>query len=129
MDELTELGRACSDEAVTNGRLELPVRWLRSYWDEEDVTYFFEADEDGWVLRQIELRGPDKTPAVASALSEWTNADRDGLGAVQAYEATYGALADKPITEWDAGFPHVEIGQPEFGDTWERARAYLERSK
>ena len=87
--------------------LKPPVRWLRSYSDEEDVTYFFEADEDGWVLRQIELRGPDKTPAVASALSEWPNADRNGLGAVQAYEAKYGALADKPITEWDAGFPHV----------------------
>lgn len=56
------------------------VRWLKSYWDEEDVLYFFEADEDGWVLRQVELRGPDRTPAVAAYLAEWPDANRDGLG-------------------------------------------------
>jgi hypothetical protein len=50
------------------------VRWLRSYWDEEDVRYFFEADEDGWVLRQVELRGKDRTPAVAASLEEWPDA-------------------------------------------------------
>src|SRR5262245_12016351 len=67
------------------------VRWLRSYWDEEDGTFFCEADDDGWVLRQIELSGPDKIPAVAAALAERPDADRDGLAAVQAYEAKYGA--------------------------------------
>jgi hypothetical protein len=101
------------------------VRWLKSYWNEEDVLYFFEADEDGCVLRQVELRGPDRTPAVASALAEWPDAGRDGLAAVKAYEAKYGALADQPIGEWDTGFPHDEIDGAEFEVTWQRARAHL----
>src|SRR5262245_56409994 len=109
--------------------LKPPVRWLRSYWDEEDVTFFIEADEDGWVLRQVELCGRDQTPTVAAALAEWPRADDDGLLAVQSYQAKYGTLADQPITEWDHGFPHVEIDQREFETVWQRARAYLDRSK
>lgn len=42
------------------GPLKPSVRWLKAHWDEEDVLFFFEADEDGWVLRQVELRGPDR---------------------------------------------------------------------
>lgn len=101
------------------------VRWLESYWDDEDVLFFFEADEDGWVLRQVELRGPDRTPAVAAALVEWPDANRDGHDAVRAYEATYGALADKPIAEWDADFPHADIDRAAFEEVWHRARAHL----
>lgn len=105
------------------------TRWLKSSWHEEDVLFFFEADEDGWVLRQIELKGPDRTPTVAAALAELPDADRDGLAAVQAYEAKYGALADQPITEWDEGFPHVEVERTEFETVWQHARAHLARSK
>lgn len=105
------------------------VRWLKYYWDEEDVLFFFEADEDGWVLRQVELRGPDRTPAVAASLAEWPDVDRDGLTAVQAYEAKYGGLADQPIGEWDAGSPNdEEIDRAEFEAEWHRARAHLDRS-
>ena len=35
--------------------LKPPVRWTRAYWDEEDIRFFFETDEDGWVLRPVEL--------------------------------------------------------------------------
>jgi hypothetical protein len=28
--------------------LKCPVRWLKAHWDEEDVLFFFEIDEDGW---------------------------------------------------------------------------------
>ncbi len=106
-----------------------PVRWLRSYWDEHDVTFFFEVDDDGWILRQVELRGADKTPTVAASLAEWPDADRDGLAAVQAYEAKYGALADQPVTAWDDAFARVEIEQTEFETIWQRARSQLESSK
>lgn len=90
------------------------------------MTFFFESDEDGWVLRQVELRGPERTPVVAAALAEWPDADGDGLAAVQAYEAKYGALADQPISE-DEDFPQVEIEQAEFEAIWQHARAHLER--
>jgi hypothetical protein len=47
-----------------------PVHWVRAYWEEDDETYFFEADEHGWVLRQVVLHGPDGTPTVAASLAE-----------------------------------------------------------
>jgi len=34
------------------------VRWLKSYWEDEDILFYFEFDEDRWVLRQVELKGP-----------------------------------------------------------------------
>ena len=43
------------------------MRWLRHYWDEEDVTQFFEIDDEGWVVRQVELRGALQVPTVAAA--------------------------------------------------------------
>jgi hypothetical protein len=47
------------------------VRWLSSSWVEADIRYYFEADEDGWVLRQIELEGSERIPVAAAALAEW----------------------------------------------------------
>ncbi len=104
-----------------------PVRWARAYWDEEDITFFFETDEDGWVLRQVELHGTDKKPTVAAALDEWPYADREGIEAVQAYEAKYGALAEKPI-QWAEG-PYIDIERTEFETVWQHARAQLAQSK
>ena len=42
-----------------------PVRWLKAHWDEEDVLFFFDADDDGCVLRQAEQSGPNRIPTVA----------------------------------------------------------------
>jgi hypothetical protein len=107
--------------------LKPPVRWTCAYWDEEDITFFFETDDDGWVLRQVELHGTDKTPTVAAALAEWPNADREGLAAVQAYEAKYGVLADQPI-KWDEG-PYIDVERAEFETVWQHARTQLARLK
>jgi hypothetical protein len=104
-----------------------PVRWTQAYWDEEEITFFFETDEDGWVLRQVELRGPDKTPMVAAALAELPNADREGIAALQAYEAKYGALADQPI-EWNEG-AYIDVERAEFETVWQHARKHLARPK
>ena len=106
--------------------LNAPVRWLKSHWSDEDIWYFFEADEDGWVLRQVELHGREQTPACAAALAEWPDAMTEGLEAVQKYESKYGAPSEKPISTWDADFPHEEISRAEFDEVWSRARAHLE---
>ncbi|HEX3426730.1 MAG TPA: hypothetical protein VHT30_11400, partial [Acidimicrobiales bacterium] len=102
------------------------VRWLKSYWDEEDILFYFEADADGVVLRQVELHGPNREPIAAGSLSEMPDAGRDGVDAVVDYERRYGALADQPISTWDKGFPHEEIGSDEFERSWTAARAHLE---
>jgi hypothetical protein len=30
--------------------LKPPVRWLKSYWGDEDILFYFEFDEDGFAL-------------------------------------------------------------------------------
>ena len=108
----------------------LAVGWLRAYWDEDDITYYLEHDEDGWILRQVELSGPDRTPTVAASLAEWPDADRDGLAAVQAYDAKYGSLGDQPLDiDQPFEFPHAKIDRGEFEDVWVHARNHLERSR
>jgi hypothetical protein len=99
---------------------------LKSYWQEEDVWFYFEADDDGWVLRQIELTGPEQTVRTAASLAEWPDADTAGIEAVRRYESKYGGLADQPIPKWDGDFPHQEIEQEEFEVLWRRARLRLE---
>jgi len=101
----------------------------RFHRDEEDVLFFFEADEDGWVLRQVEQSGPDRIPTGAAALAESPDANREGIDAVRAYEAKYGRLAEQPITSWDRDFPGLEINRAEFEEVWERARAHLDTNR
>jgi hypothetical protein len=105
--------------------LKPPIRWLRSYWDEEDILFYFELDADGWVLRQVELQGPTQTPISAAALSEWPDPVTDGLDAVRQYIARYGGIAEKPMPA-DLDFPHEDTSAEEFDNVWRDARARLE---
>lgn len=105
-----------------------PVRWIRSYWEEGDIDYYFEFDEDGWTLRQVELSGPEKRVTTAAALAEWPDPERDGLEAIRQYESKYGGLADQPVTSWDPGFPHEELTAGQFEEVWTSARRQIEAS-
>ena len=71
----------------------------QSHWEDEDILFYFEFDEDRWVLRQVELKGPMRTPISATALSEMPDARTEGLDAVREYEDRYGGLADQPMPE------------------------------
>lgn len=104
-----------------------PMHWVKAYWEEDDGTYFFEADEDGRVLRQVVLQGSDRTPTVAASLADWPDVEREGLAAAQAYFAEYGMTSDKPITKWD--FPHVKIAAGTFEKVWTRARDHLDAKR
>ena len=106
--------------------LKPPVRWLTSYFEDDDILYYFELDEDGWVLRQVELEGPTRTPITAAALSEWPDPTTDGLDAQRAYSARYGNTADQPLPSWDPDFPHEEISAEDFEGVWRSARGSLE---
>lgn len=104
------------------------VRWLRSHWADEDIEFWFEADEDGVVLRQIELSGPERVATTAASLVETPDAMTDGVDAVRDYESRWGAVAMSEIGSWDEGVPHDEMTEAEFDQTWESARATFGRS-
>jgi hypothetical protein len=101
--------------------------WLRSYWDEEDVTFLWEVGDDGWVTRSVELVGPDRRIQAAAALDEVVRArDTGGIAAVQAYESRYGVVPEKPLDDWDSDFPREVISQSDFERTWAESRQALE---
>jgi hypothetical protein len=100
-------------------------RWVRSYWDVDDVTFLWEVLDDGEVRRSVELAGPEHRPKAAAALDEVIRArDTGGVGAVQAYEARYGVCPERPIDAWD--FAHEDISQSEFEQAWAVSRRVLE---
>ncbi|GGT22181.1 MULTISPECIES: hypothetical protein [Streptomyces] len=95
------------------------TQWFRCYWDEEDMWFCFEVDSDGWVTRQVELRGPHEEPVAAASLAEWEAALADGT--LEAYESVFGATAEVPVQEWDGHDPH-DLGVDEFEAIWLAAR-------
>ncbi|XVQ86451.1 hypothetical protein ACQP2K_03175 [Microbispora siamensis] len=102
------------------------THWFRAYWDEEDTWFYFEVDAEGWVTRQVELRGPDNTPIAAASLAEWQEAQ--SAGHLNEYEATYGLTAETPIQEWDGYDPHP-LTLTEFENVWHRARRHLQPTR
>ena len=112
----------------TNGVLQKAgpaVRWVSFYWAERETLYFFEADEAGWVRRQVELKGPKRTPVVAADRAEWPDAQVDGSDALIAYQAKWGGLSDQPMSHWIKDFPHEEISREAFEEVWATSRQYL----
>lgn len=102
--------------------LKPPARWLSSYWDEDDILFYFEADEDGVVLRQVESKGPSRTPIAAGSLAELPDARIVGSAPVAEYYQRWGGIADQPIPVWGEDFPHEDITADEFEAVWQRAR-------
>ncbi|TYK47028.1 hypothetical protein [Actinomadura decatromicini] len=99
------------------------MQWFRSYWDEEDIWFYFEVGADDWVIRQVELRGIDRTPIAAASLAESLQA-RDG-GTYAAYAAAYGETAGLPVSQWE-GHDVMPLTRDEFEDIWTTARQILE---
>ncbi|MDQ3788663.1 MAG: hypothetical protein M3422_15645 [Actinomycetota bacterium] len=98
------------------------ARWVRSYWDEEDTWFVLELDSEGWVTRQVDLRGPTATPVTAASLSEWCR-ELDA-GRIGEYQATYGVLTEKPIEPAEL-VEFEEISAAEFERVWQHARRVL----
>lgn len=42
--------------------------WFRTYHADEDLWLYFEADDEGWAARQVEVRGQDSRPVTAASL-------------------------------------------------------------
>lgn len=98
------------------------MRWFRSHWDEDDIWFYFEADADGSITRQIELRCSDGTFTAAASATEWETARQNGT--LAAYEETFGATAEVPIHKWDDHDEHA-LAREEFEAVWRTARQAL----
>ena len=101
------------------------TQWLRCCWDEEDTWFYLEADDDGWISRQVEVHGTDRKPIAAASLTEWRQAQH--AGQLREYEKRYGRTADQPITTWD-GWDPEDLTEAEFDRIWEEARRAIESS-
>ncbi|MFG1971548.1 hypothetical protein ACGFJC_19670 [Nonomuraea fuscirosea] len=102
------------------------LRWFRAHWDEEDIWFYFEVDTEGWVIRQIELRGPEWVPIGAASLAEWQKAQK--AGKLSRYEATYGMTAEAPVHEWE-GYDPQPLTLSDFESVWQQARRHLELTR
>lgn len=87
-----------------------PVYWISCHWPEGDVLFLFELDAGGWVLRQVELKGPERTPIAAAQAG--------------AEEQGFGFTAEVPEPQW-VGHEPVVLTAGEFEAAWVAARAAL----
>lgn len=44
--------------------------WFRTYYEDEDLRLYFEADDEGSAARHIEVRGKDLRPVTAASSAE-----------------------------------------------------------
>ncbi|MFI6285651.1 hypothetical protein ACIBCM_12995 [Streptomyces sp. NPDC051018] len=95
------------------------MSWMRCYWDEEDVWFYFEVDAEGWVTRQVELQGPELMPIAAASLEEWQQAH--DAGCLGEYDSRFGITAEVPVSEWEGHDPE-HLTSEEFEEVWGSAR-------
>ncbi|MGI5481850.1 hypothetical protein [Streptomyces lavendofoliae] len=95
---------------------------MRCYWDEGDIWFYFEVDADGWVTRQIELKGPELTPVAAASLVEWQHAC--DTGRLDEYGSRFGTTAELPASEWESHDP-MELTSADFEEVWDSARRQI----
>lgn len=113
------------DVATSDWKNALVTKWVRSFWDEEDVTFFWEVRDDGWIARSVEHIGRRDEFQAAAALDEVIRArDTGGAPAVVAYEERFGVAPETPIENWD--FRHEDISEIDFERVWVQARQALQ---
>ncbi|WMX48905.1 hypothetical protein RGF97_16140 [Streptomyces roseicoloratus] len=95
---------------------------MRCYWDEEDTWFYVEVDAEGWVIRQVELEGPELPPIAAASLAEWQRAR--GAGRLDEYDNRFGITAELPVSEWEGHDPE-ELTLDEFEEVWDSARRQI----
>ncbi|MFC8450117.1 hypothetical protein [Kitasatospora sp. NPDC057223] len=100
--------------------------WFRTYYDDEDLWLYFEADDEGWAARQVEVRATDSRPVVAASLAEVLHLrDHADLAAMSRYERQYGVLAEGPMDGWQDQPQAVEVSAEDFEQLWAAARRAL----
>jgi hypothetical protein len=95
---------------------------MRCYWDEEDTWFYFEVDAEGWVIRQVELEGPELAPIAAASLAEWQRAY--DAGRLDEYDGRFGITAELPVSAWE-GHDLEPLTSEEFEEVWGHARRQI----
>lgn len=100
--------------------------WFRTYYEDEDLWLYFEADSEGWATRQVEVRRQDSRPVTAASLEEVLHLrDHADLAAMFSYERQFGVLAEGPMDGWQDQPEAAEISSEEFERVWTEARQVL----
>lgn len=103
--------------------------WFRTYDRDEDLWLYFEVDDQGWAIRQVDIRGADAQPMVAASLDEVLRMrDRADLAAMARYERQFGVLAEGSLDGWQDQPQAGEISADEFERLWAAARLALDGS-
>jgi hypothetical protein len=104
----------------------MPHRFVRYHWSEDDTWLHAELDDDGWALRQVDLRGPRLEPVTAASLAEVLHIrDHQDLAAMRAYEAKYGVLSEGAWDGWQHTGQASGITEAGFEALWAAAREIL----
>jgi hypothetical protein len=99
------------------------ARWVRCFWDEEAIWFYFELDADGYVTRQVEFQELRNKALAAASLAEWQVAR--SAGRLAEYENVYGLTAEPPISEWEGHEPQW-LSANEFESVWSTARQKIQ---
>jgi hypothetical protein len=100
--------------------------WFRTYYEDEDLWLYFEADDEGWAVRQVEVRGQDSRAVTAASLAEVVHLrDHADLASMGRYERQYGVLVEGPMDGWQDQPQAAEISAEEFERRWTEARRTL----
>ncbi|KLI97972.1 hypothetical protein [Streptomyces sp. KE1] len=104
----------------------MTTTWFRTYYEDEDLWLCFEADEESWAVRHMEIGGKDGRPRTAASLQEVLHLrDHADLAAMTRYEQRYGILADAPLDGWQDQPGATELTAEEFERLWGEARRVL----
>ncbi|MEV8553802.1 hypothetical protein AB0L04_28800 [Streptomyces glaucescens] len=102
------------------------MSWFRTYYEDEDLWLYFEADDEGWTARQVEVRRKDSQPVTAASLAEVVYLrDHADLAAMGRCERHYGVLAEGPMGGWEDQPEAAEISAEAFERLWSEARQAL----
>ncbi|MEU6666055.1 hypothetical protein [Streptomyces sp. NPDC046727] len=102
------------------------VMWIRTYDEALDLWQYFEGDEEGWVLRQVDLRADDGTPVTAASLEEVLRyQERADAATMGRYKQRYGLVAEGRLTGWEDAPRAGTISAEEFESVWLEARRTL----
>ncbi len=100
-------------------------RFLFTDFADDDLDLYYELDDEGHVLRDINVRQSSGEPLTAASRDEWYAA-RD-FGDLHAYRTKFGGVGEGEVgSALSDVFPWRAVSEVEFEELWSRARTACE---